>query len=258
MKIKFVSIKRLKIHEFNTTLRRMNKEEQTWLRKSAICSEIQEKAIKSFIGHLGQILIAYLIATSLRDANQISIKVSNFEASVPAAYFLFATSFLLLILSISFNHLSTAVSMKSALAGKMLLNGFSASTFDMLQNRSENALGIPTYMNSFVKEVLPISSVLGSLLLVAIVAMLVPILAFGYFLLAELYALALSHSISIPERVSAVAGVTITITAGLYVLFFHLPLPIKKNPFSIRWGFLYYLPPHPSDDEKFDRWLDKK
>ena len=87
--------------------------------------------------------------------------------------------------------------------------------------------------------------------------MLIPIIAFGFYVFAELIALAWGSQISILEQTSAIGGVAITVSSGLYVILFHIPLPVKKNAQGIRWGFLYRLSPHPSDREKFDRWLDK-
>ncbi len=258
MKAKCISIKKLKTHEFHTTLRKLGAEQQTWVRKTEICSEIQDRAIKSILKPLSNLLLAYLIATSLRVNDLIAVKVSTFEASVPAAYFLFATSFVLLITSIAFNHLSVAMTLKSSLAGKMLLNGFSATTYDVLQNRSENGLGLTVYTNSFFKEYLPISSWLSLVILFGIFVILVPIAAFGYYVFTELFSFVWSAESSIPERVSAGAGAMMTVSAGLNVLIFHLPLPMKKNTYAIRWGFLYRLAPHQSDDQKFSRWINEK
>lgn len=118
MQIKFISIRRLKIHETDATLRNLHPNEQQWTSKSEIFGEIERKAIKSFITLVGQLLAAYLIVSSLRDGNQISIRYQDIEASVPAAYFFLFISYLLFALSISFNHLSTAAILKANLAAK--------------------------------------------------------------------------------------------------------------------------------------------
>ncbi|MFV2053586.1 hypothetical protein [Aliiroseovarius sp. YM-037] len=249
-----ISIKRLKIHELEATLRYLHKDDQVWTRKSAIYGEIQDKAIKSFVVFLGKIVIAYLIATSLRNGNELALKVSNFEASVPAAFFLFAVSLLLLISAMAFNHLSAAMTLKNSLATKIKLIGFSVNAYDLLQNRSDNALGVPVVINPFFREALPISSMLAHLLLIAMFTILVPIVAFGYYVFDELVMLGMNSQISAPERISAFAGAAITILSAMYVVLFHLPLPVIKNTKGIRWGFLYSLPPHPSDQEKFSRW----
>jgi len=258
MKSKCISIKRLKIHEFNTTIRLIGKEDDSWVKRSTIYSSIQEKAIKHFLNGVGKLLLAYLIATSLRDGNVISIKISNFEASLPASYYLFAVSLILLFTAVAFNHLSCALTLKVMLAGRLVVSGFSANMYDLLNDHSENSLGIATFQNGFLKEVLPVSSFLSSLLVFGVIAVLIPIAALAVFLFVELTALALNVELGIPERLTACAGALIALLSGLYVLLFHIPLPMKKNATRIRWRFLYNLPPHPSDDEKFARWLDKK
>lgn len=181
MKSKCVSIKRLKIHEFNTTIRLMSKEDDSWPKRSAIYSSIQEKAIKHFLNGVGKLLVAYMIATSLRDGNFISLKISNFEASLPASYYLFAVSIVLLFTSVAFNHLSCALTLKSMLAGKVLLSGVSANMYDLQHDRSENSLGIATYSNGFLKEVFPVSGFLTILITFGVIAVLIPIAALGVF-----------------------------------------------------------------------------
>lgn len=257
MKTKCISIKRLKIHEFNTTIRLVSKHDDSWTKRSEIYSSIQENAIKSFINGAGKLLLGYLVATSLRNGDLISLKMSNFEASLPASYFLFAVSIVFLFTSVAFNHLSCALTLKSRLAGKMILNGFSANMYDLLNNRSENSLGISTYANGFIKEIIPVSGFLAGLVMFGVFAVLIPVGALGIYLFTELSALSQNVELTLPERLTAVAGALISVASFLYVVLFHTPLPVRKNTSRIRWGFLYNLPPHPSDNKKFTRWLGK-
>ena len=256
-KPKCISLKALKLHEFWTTLRYMNKDGQSWVAKTELCNEIQEKAIKSFLKAAGQLLIAYLAATSLRNGDNISLTIADFEAAVPAAYFLFVSSSILFATALAFNHLSTAITLKSSLAGKITLSGFSANAYDVIHLRSENALGLPVFTNNFIKERLPISGAMSAVFLMMVFVLLMPIGASGYYVFAELLQLGQNAQIPLVERATAIAGVVATVIAGLSVLLFHVPLPVKKDTGSIRWLFLYRLPPHPSDQEKFRRWSTK-
>lgn len=123
----------------------------------------------------------------------------------------------------------------------------------MLKNRSENALGISLFNNPYLKELVPISGLLGFMVLAVMMSALIPIVALGIFVFSEQLGLLQASNTHILEKIAAGVGSIIVFLSGLYVLLFHIPLPMKKNSFSIRWGFLYQLAPHPSDLAKFDR-----
>ncbi|WP_299698972.1 hypothetical protein [uncultured Tateyamaria sp.] len=253
----WISLRRLKAHEVNTTLRLFPKEERTWLKKSQLFTSIQNKALVSFGKLFGQVTLAYLIATSLRTGNSIALEIFNFSVSTPATYFLSVLAFGLLITSINFNHLTTAIQLKASLAGKILLHGFSINAFDAIAHDSEGALGIPEQNSRFLRSVLPVPETLSFLLLVSIGCLLVPLVAIGTYAGQELYDLAVEPDVRWYERMSSFLGLGILTTAFFNSLLFHIPLPMQRNKIGIRWGFLYCLAPHASDDEKFKRWLDE-
>ena len=254
-KIKFISQKRLKIHEFETTFRYLNKSEQEWGRKSEILSEIQADAIKNFIKSLAPLFLGYLVLTSLKIDNEIALTISNFKVSVPIAYYLFGLSFLYMITMIFFNHLSVAFSLKASMATKIMLSGFSSTVYDLLKKKDDVALGLPIVMNPFIKEVLPIMAIMTYILLLAYSALLLPLGAFGYLLMIELINLLLTSNASFLETVLVLICIGITAYSALFVILFHLPLPMRKNKAGVRWSFLYpTMPIHSSDKEKFERW----
>ncbi|WP_293573439.1 hypothetical protein [Phaeobacter sp.] len=253
---KWISIKKLKAHEFHTTLRRLHKKENTWARRFEILSELETNAIQHFIKLCSQILLSYLVLTSLREGNFLKVSVQNFEASVPAAYFLATSSFLYLMSAVSFCHLSVAVSLKANECGKMLLPGFSTSIFGLLRGKKDDiSLGLTMYSNSFLREKLPTSSFLSFAMLLGIFAMLIPVGAFGYLLLTQQIEIMLDATVPIVERIAVLAGSALAALSFAYVFLFHLPLPTKKHVNGIRWNFLYYLPNgrHP----RIDHWIGR-
>ncbi|UWP92581.1 hypothetical protein K3X13_01570 [Aliiroseovarius crassostreae] len=256
MKTKWISIKRLKMHEFDTTLRRMNPNEQTWLRKLEVLCDLENKAILQLVKFAGQILAAYLIVTSLRDNNLLSISLFQIKASIPVAYFLSVTSFLFLLFIIAFNQLSVAMSLRVRHGAKLVLPGFSVEVLRQLKGYSENSLGIPLFMNSFIKEKLPISNFLSTALLMVIFSLSIPFIVFGGFILNEQLAISLDAEAYVLERISCGFGAFSITLSILYLLLFHIPFPVKKDAKSIRWGVLWYLAPVEGHPREAD-WLDE-
>ncbi|WP_299656542.1 hypothetical protein [uncultured Tateyamaria sp.] len=253
----WVSLRQLKAHELNTTLRLFPNEDRTWLQKSKTFTKIQNDAIKSFGKMLGQITLGYLVASSLKSGTNITLEISDFSVATPAVYFLSLISFVLLMASISFNHMITAIKAKTDLSGQELLHGFSINAFDVLVHEQESGLGVPEQNSRFLKPLVPIPQMLSLLLFFGVCCLLVPLIAIGAYVGIEL-----TNILSIPnppwyEKTAACLGLVMTISSGLNLLFFQLPIPMQKHKMGIRWNFLYSLSPHPSDDEKFKRWLDK-
>lgn len=253
-----VSIKKLKCHEFHTTIRKLHRDNNTWIGRFEILSGIETRATKQFIQMFAQNVVAYLILTSLRTGNILQIKVFSFEASIPAPYFMAASSFLLLFTAISLCHLSAAMSLKAAESGKLLLPGFSESIYNLIVRKEDDlSLGLTMFSSYFIKEAIPISSFLAFGILVGIFSMVLPLCAFGYYLFSQQFDIALNSDILLIERVTSFSGIVLCIFCMLYVLLFHIPLPCKKNAKSIRWNFLYLLPLDGSHPQ-VDRWSGKQ
>jgi hypothetical protein len=247
MKYKWISIKRLKEHEFHTTLRRLDRSENTWTRRFEILSQLETAAIKGFTKLAGAIFISYLVLSSLRSGDLISIKFGTFEASIPATYSLAISSYIFLFGCISFCHLSTIVSLKAKESARLILPGFSTSTYSLLKGKEDDvSLGLTVYNNRFFSEKLPISTILGNILLMGIVAVLIPLSAVGIYLLDTQIELFLSQEISNWEKISIAVGGLLIVFSFIYAILFHIPLPTKKNAYSIRWGFLILLVPRGS------------
>ncbi|MGH1416880.1 MAG: hypothetical protein ACRBB0_25575 [Pelagimonas sp.] len=251
----FISLKRLKTHEVHTTIRLLNNSGFSWTETSKIFSDIQSGAFKSFGVFAGQLLLAYIVGSSLRRGNSVGVSFQGIEAAVPTSFFFATSSFFFLITCLAINHLSVALTLKSSLASRMLLHGFSINAYDAIDDKSGVTLGIPILSNSSFRESLPIGRFLSILVLICTLVMLIPVFAIGcYFLLEQLH-LFEDRALSLFERLSAGAGVLIVLTGFACFLFFHIPIPFKKDTRYIRWNFLYKLEPHPSDELKFKRWL---
>lgn len=254
MKPKWISIKRLKMHEFDTTIRRLNAEERGWWRKLEILGELEKKATAHLIKLLSQLLATYLILTSLRDEHHLALSLFQIKATIPVAYFFAAVSFLFVVASISFNHYSVVMSLRNRHGTRLRLPGFSVEIVRLLKGHADSSLAIPLFLNSYIREKLPVSNLLSVALLVVIVAVAIPFLVFGSFVFLEQVNIVADSSFTIMERISSAFGAVAMVFASVYMLLFHIPLPTIKNQHSIRWGVLYYLGPiheHP----RLNDWL---
>lgn len=242
MKPKWISIRRLKEHEFETTFRRLHpNDNDIWMQKLELLSEQENKAIAQFIKFLGNLLVAYLILTSLRTEHLVSITVFQITASVPIAYFLAAVSFLFVAAIIAFNHLAVAMSLRIRHGNRVVLPGFSIEALRQIKGHTENSLGLPIFMNSFIKERIPFSGTMNYALLVVILALLIPFFVFGLSIMREQCFIALDSSFGLLERTSCAFGAVSIALSYVYLAIFNIPLPTKKNLFAIRWGFLVNL-----------------
>lgn len=227
------------MHEFRTTLRLMYKDDNSWPNRFGLLATLESKASKQFLKACSQVLIAFLLLTSLQVDDSLTVKIQSFQASIPVTYFLTATSFLMLITALVFCHLSAVTSLKAREHGKILLPGFSANAYGLISgNDNDFSLGVALYNNFFIKEKLPISSILTYGVLLGLAAALLPLAAFGYLLFDKQLELFLSPEVIAIERIAVLFGMTFIALSFAYVLLFHLPFPVTKNTSQIRWNFL--------------------
>jgi hypothetical protein len=256
-RLRFISMRRFHLHELRHTARIILGADASWLKQTELYSKLQTEAIRSFLKTLGPLVFGYLIASSLRSGNQIGLNISSISVFAPASFFLFLLSLTLPVNAIALNHLSVAMAAKSKLAGKVLIPGFSANAFDVMNSTSENGLGIPFSPFRFHKEVIPIQSLLQILFGLSLASLLLPLTALGYFLVSEQITLALNSEISLVERLAALMGVITTLASAFFVIFFYIPMPTRKNKDYIRWVFLYGLHP-PTKDKIISNWLKER
>ncbi|WP_226780469.1 hypothetical protein [Oceaniglobus trochenteri] len=254
MKNKCISIRRLKVHEFDTTLRKLNRESNTWTGRYEILLNLEKKATRQFIKIYGQIVLAYLIITSLRSGDTLKVKIQSFELDIPLSYFLATTGVLFLISAISLCHLSVALTLKAREGGRVLISGFSANIYGLLQgNENDASLGISMFSNYFIKEIMPVSTMFALAFFFAFIAMLIPFGAIGYYFLTIQLDLLFTPGVTAPQKFSMVFGGLSIILSFIYTFLFHIPLPVEKNKGLIRWIFLNHLSKnrHPMAD----KWL---
>ncbi|WP_204113926.1 hypothetical protein [Shimia biformata] len=163
------------MHEFHTTVRYLQRERIQWPVMFKLCGRIQDEAITDFVKTTGTIFLMYLIATSLENDGRIELTISKYSIGVAAEFYFAFLAYVIFVGSMQFNHLSTSMSLKNSVSTRLLLNGFSATTYDVIEGGSRNALGIPHFINSYFKERLPTSTLLGVFMLLSIFSAMLPL-----------------------------------------------------------------------------------
>ena len=254
----WISLRAIKCHEFNSTFRLLERDNSNWAKKFNLLRKLEKSSIKQFFKFGAQLTLAYLILSSLQSGISLAFQVSEFSVSLPIAYFLALASFVFLFTVISFCHLAVVMTLKARESGKILIPGFSTNAYALITGDDDDmSLGIPLHLNRFLKELIPVLSVLSAGLLVSIVVLLIPLFAFGGYLLHEQSMLLENQNIGILEWVAALLGNLVVAFGALYLVLFFVPLPFRKDRYSIRWGFLYNLPRsgrHPQSHV----WLDER
>jgi hypothetical protein len=251
----FVTLRRIKIHEFDLTIRRIYKSE-SWIHLFEKLGDLQQRAIATFIKSSSPLIAAYLIISSLNANGKVGVTYQGISASIPTAYLSVIVSTIYLFACLSLVHLVVIISLRVRHSGRLYVPGLSTNIIGLLQGHEESVLGLPTLATSFLKEIIPISTLLTTLFLFAFLGLSIPFFAFGYFLSTVQIELILTESTPVFEKIAAFSGLCLVLLSVLYVILFHIPLPFKKNMSFIRWNFLASIStsfPHP----QANKWLKK-
>lgn len=255
MRNKWVSIRRLKVHEFHRTIRYLRRAGKSWHDIFLRLGEMQEEATHRFLRALSSVLITYLLIQSLGNGNLVSFTFSSVTASVPVAYVAAAGAISLFLAFQQLQSVMMIIGIRGSESARPRLPGFSSNMYGLFHGQDELALSVPVLVNSFMKERIPNSSVLSILSLIVYFSILLPLIAFSMFLVSWQMHVINSGTAPRMEIAAAALGIFIVVQSYLYVIVFNLPFPMKKNVFGIRWGFLSTLHPigrHP----QMKRWLE--
>jgi hypothetical protein len=255
-KTKWISIRRLKAHEFYCTLRYIRRTGLNWYEVYARLGEVQNKSTGRLKKMLSSILICYLLLVSLRNGSLISVTWSEITASVPVSYFSLFASFQVFF-AIQFLQATFMIMLiRASESVKHGLPRFSANMYDLYHGQDEMALTVPILPYGFLKEKFPISATLSFFYLAIILLMLVPIIAFSLFLLNIQIELLTQFDLGLLEKIATYAGIFVNTFSILLLAIFNIPIPLEKNSSSIRWGFLARLYPRASHPRAV-QWLEK-
>lgn len=257
----YVSLRKLKTHEFKRTLRYLQRAGKTWHEAYIRLGEMQQEATKRLTKTGSAILILYLILSSLREGTLVSITFQNITASVPAAYLLAVSSIWIFVFMQQSLIVWMLIEIRAFVSVQPRLPGFSASMHGFIYGQDEMSLVLPLFSNHFLREKLPVSGALGILSLVVYSALLIPVLAFSLYVSHFQISLLLTESIPFLEKSAAVLGLLTLVSCAVFLFLFNIPMPMRKDIYSIRFRVLIWLSPlgrHPQTIKWLSESANKK
>lgn len=250
-------MKQLKAHEFHCTLRHLKNSGKTWSEIYLRLGEVSTEAMTKYLKTLSSLFVIYVVLSSLAKDGKVTISILQYQASVPTAYVLAVASVLLLV---SFQHLITFLTLfdvRSRESSRLRLSRFSASTFGLYNGQDEMALATPIAVNIFFHDRLRVSRFLDFVYSLALSISLSPIIALIVFLVTWQFDLAFESPRNLGEGLTAFFSLAVTSMAVFYFAVFLIPIPMQKNAFGIRWGFLSRMC-SPGRHPQFRRWLEEE
>lgn len=256
MRSKWISIRRLKIHEFHRTISYVRAAGKSWQDIFLRLGEMQEEATNRLLRTLSSAIVTYLLINSLGSGNLISITFSTVTASVPISYVAAVGAISLFLACQQLQTVLMIIGIRGSESSRPKLPGFSANMYGLFNGQDELALSVPVLVNTYLKERIPVSGFLAISSLIVYASLLLPLMAFSAFLISWQAHIITSATAPKIEIAAAALGIFVVLQSYLYLLLFNIPLPVKKNVFGIRWGVLSTLHPlgkHP----QIKKWIDE-
>ena len=239
----WVSIRRLKTHEFRSTLRHIKKTGLTWHDIYIKLGQLENEAISRTLKQMTGLVIAYLLLVSLSDASTVSMTFQGITASIPTVFLTVTASVTLFFVHQGLQVVFMVMTLRNSEGLRLRLHGFSMGAYGFFNGQNDAALSTPVLLNGFVRERIPVSGFLAFLTVCVSATLLLPLLAMWAYLLSLQLEILQSTDILAFYRICAALGIFVLIASILTLLLFNVPLPMKKSSYMIRWGFLSTLYP---------------
>lgn len=261
MKTKWISLRRLKEHEFQTTLRYIRETGENWHNVYVRLGQLQSDVTKKVVKLLTTVLVFYLILISFADTENVVVTFYGVTASIPTGFVTVTASLFLFLIAQHFQTFWMVMQTRIREGLRVKLPGFSMNSYGFYHDQDEMALVTPVVLNNFLKPRFGIPSVLSFLSLAVFFAVAFPFLGMWYYLADLQLHILLSEPIGALSQAASVFGLFTLFVTIAFLLLFNVPLPMARNSFAIRWGFLSRLYPvgqHPQlkvwlDSEKTDK-----
>jgi hypothetical protein len=196
--------------------------------------------------------------TSLGTPSTVSITFQGITASIPTAFVTVLASVTLFIVFQGLQSVFMLIQIRSIEGTRLRLHGFSMNAYGLYNDQDEMALVTPVLLNGFMRERFPIAKILTTLAMCVYLSLLLPLFAMWTYLFQIQAEIVRSDGAHIFYKTCASFGIFVLLATVLTIVLFNFPFPMRKHPYSIRWGFLCRLHPvgkHPrlqewfSDDE---------
>ncbi len=255
MKRYWISIRRIKNHEFQKTPRHIRTTGLPWgdiyLRLGELCTESTQRIVKLSTS----LLLQYLALASLANSQTVSVTVSGTTFSVPSAFLTMTASLNWFVLALNIQSLAMLIILRSSESIKHRLHGFSAGAYGLYCGQDEMFLSSPAFFSIFILDRTNVSSMLGNGTVLCFSTLLLPFFGAWIFLI-ELQLDILRNSTLVVHFLAALMGIAVLGFSLLYLIVFNIPVPVKKHSEMIRWILLSRLHPH-GKHPKVSDWLAK-
>ena len=251
----WISPARLKRQQLKRTFQLLHPRDGQWTlgydRLAARRKEVTARATKAGVASVS----LTLIVINLLDASDKTFRLLGNEVTVSAAAvgYLASVTFFLAVM-----HIQTAVQLilfMQVWSRRIMLTGFNEAMYSFLIGLDENAPAFPMGPNLFFERK-SAERFFSALMLAMILVLLAP-LGWAAVALVDLQVgiLDASDEVSV-DVIAALLGLLSLASAGIYVVIFNTPLPLRKHSELIRWIFLYNLPVGRPEDV-YRRWVGK-
>ncbi len=251
------SLRTLKIHEFNKTLRYIRNSGETWPQIYARLTQLQQESIAKALKAFSTPIFFYALLKSLGDTTQVSITFREATVAAPSGIITMVASAALILVLMFLQSAFMAIVLRSKEVAKIRMVGFSTEAYGFYTGNDELGLVLPIAPYGSLGPAHPVNGILTSLILaLVVITIIVPIGAVGVYLVNFQYQILITSDNGILNYVGASFGLICICTALAYIVFFNIPLPYKKNSNYIRWGFLHLVSnsyPHP----RVKDWISK-
>lgn len=250
----WISIRRLKAHEFNRTLRLIKQAGSSWLEVRESLDRSQKNSAKGATKLFSSALVLCAILNSFGTPDNVSLTIQNFTTLVPSGLVTLSASTALLFFTLQLQNTLMIMSIRATDGARIRYHGFSVDAYDEYHKGEGFGLSIPVLYPGFLKPKIPIPNIILFFICAVFLFGLIPLCALAYFLAAFQMDILQNAAFDLINWFPALCGlITVAIAIG-YLVLFNLPIPMMKSRTQIRFGFLYRISrtfPHP----RADLWL---
>lgn len=147
MRSKWISIRRLKTHEFHRTISYERALGKSWKDIFLRLGEMQAEATNRLLRTLSSLIVTYLLVNSLGSGSLISITFSSVTASVPISYVAAMGAIGLFVACLQLQTVAMIVIIRGTESARPKLPGFSSAMYGLLHGQDELALSAPVLLN---------------------------------------------------------------------------------------------------------------
>lgn len=251
----WVSLRRIKIHEFTQTIRLLKNTGTGWPAILSRLSQMQRESTQKAFKSLGLPIVFYYTLQAFGGADTISVSFQDITISAPAGIISMAASLTIVFVVLHLQNSFMTIALRSKEVRQIYLRNLSISALTQYNGDEEMGLSIPAMPYGFWQERIPVSSILGFFLLIILSFFLVPIAALSVFLASYQFDLLVAPETGFLNNLGAFLGLVCLTYTLIYLLLFNIPMPMRKNNLHVRWGFLYKISetfPHPQRE----KWLE--